>query len=125
MEPWPAGWTGGVPGAQMFVRAYGRRVSVVDVRVSVRVRAVSASPAGGNKHHVLTQTTTRTVSLPPRIPPLVACASRREPCGGAERFSEVINIHHNKHPSQHYSPRRRAVCGAVLHRHRHAGAQRH
>jgi hypothetical protein len=28
-----AGWTGGVPGAQMCVRAYGRRVSVVDVRV--------------------------------------------------------------------------------------------
>ena len=32
MEPLD-GWTGGVPGAQMCVRAYGRRVSVVDVRV--------------------------------------------------------------------------------------------
>ncbi len=39
-----AGRTGGVPGAQMCVRAYGRRVSVVDVReFSVRVRVVSAS----------------------------------------------------------------------------------
>jgi hypothetical protein len=32
MEPLD-GWTGGVPGAQMCVRAYVRRVSVVDVRV--------------------------------------------------------------------------------------------
>ena len=32
MEPLD-GWTGGVPGAQMCVLVYGRRVSVVDVRV--------------------------------------------------------------------------------------------
>ena len=32
MEPLD-GWTGGVPGAQMCVHVYGRRVSVVDVRV--------------------------------------------------------------------------------------------
>ena len=38
-----AAWTGGVPEAQMCVRVYGRRVSVVDVRVSVRVRVASAS----------------------------------------------------------------------------------
>ncbi len=36
-----AGWTGGVPGAQMCVRACERRVSVVDVRVSVLMRVVS------------------------------------------------------------------------------------
>ncbi len=38
-----ASWTGDVPGAQMCVRACGRRVSVVDVRLSVRMRVVSAS----------------------------------------------------------------------------------
>ena len=32
MEPLD-GWTGGVPGAQMYVRAYGRRLSLVDVRM--------------------------------------------------------------------------------------------
>jgi hypothetical protein len=32
MEPLD-GWTGGVPGAEMCVRAYGRRVSVVEVRL--------------------------------------------------------------------------------------------
>ncbi len=32
MEPLD-GWTSGAPGAQMCVRAYWRRVSVVDVRV--------------------------------------------------------------------------------------------
>ncbi len=32
MEPLD-GWTSGAPGAQMCVRAYGCRVSVVDVRV--------------------------------------------------------------------------------------------
>jgi hypothetical protein len=37
-----AGWTDGVPGAQMYVRACGRRVFVVDARVSVRVRVASA-----------------------------------------------------------------------------------
>ena len=40
---------GGVPGAQLCVRACGRRVSVADVRESERVRVVSAS--GGNPHH--------------------------------------------------------------------------
>ncbi len=32
MEPLD-GWTSGTPGAQMCVRAYGRRMSVVEVRV--------------------------------------------------------------------------------------------
>ncbi len=41
MEPLD-GWTGGVPGAQMCARACGRRVSVLDLRVSVRMLVVSA-----------------------------------------------------------------------------------
>ncbi len=55
MEPLD-GWTSGAPGTQMCVRAYGCRVSVVDVRVS-RACARGERLLGGIniivKHHPL------------------------------------------------------------------------